>query len=144
MGSEGATPVLATNPVDQTASLPPYLIPAISMAEYAAKAKPPLSFEAELPLLKILDFGGGMLVFSLYYAVTNLIIFFFSAFQQGEARLRIQSTVGVCPPEVIFPMIALDENDPDWDMRSDIWSLACTVSPPLFFSFVLVVECILT
>ena len=141
MGSEGATPVLATNPVDQTASLPPYLIPAISMAEYAAKAKPPLSFEAEPPLLKILDFGGGMLVFSFYYAVTNLI--FPPAFKQGEARLRIQSTVGVCPPEVIFPMIALDEKDPNWDMRSDIWSLACTVSPPPFF-FVLVVECILT
>ena len=29
-----------------------------------------------------------------------------------------------------FPMIALDENDPNWEMRSDIWSLpvACTVS----------------
>jgi hypothetical protein len=28
-------------------------------------------------------------------------------------------------------MIALGDNDPDWDIRSDIWSLACTVSPLL-------------
>ena len=49
------TPILAVNPVDQTASFPPYLISSISIAEYLAKAKPPLSFEAESPLLKILD-----------------------------------------------------------------------------------------
>ena len=59
---ECVTPILAVNPVDQTASLPPYLIPAISMADYLAKATPPLSFETELPLLKILDFGGCKLL----------------------------------------------------------------------------------
>ena len=39
-----------------------------------------------------------------------------------------QSAVGIRPPETVFPMIALGDKDPYWDMRSDIWSLACTVS----------------
>ena len=61
---ECVTPILAVDPADQTASLPPYLIPAISMADYLAKAKPPLSLEADPPLLKILDFGGCTLLFT--------------------------------------------------------------------------------
>ena len=130
-------PILAVNAVDQTVSLPPYLLPAISMADYLAKAKPPLSFGTEPPLLKILDFGGCALPFHYFcicYAVPKLT---FSAFQQGEARPRIRSAIGIRPPETVFPMIALGDKDAYWDMRSDIWSLACTVS-----LFGLVVECI--
>ena len=63
------TPILAVDPVDQTVSLPPYLVPAISMAEYLVKSKPPLSFETELPLLKILDFGGCKLLFIILASV---------------------------------------------------------------------------
>ena len=47
---ECVTPIIAVNVADQTASLPPYLIPAISMADYLANAKPPQSFETEPPL----------------------------------------------------------------------------------------------
>jgi hypothetical protein len=36
----------------------------------------------------------------------------------------------VRPPEIVFPKAALGIVDPDWDMRGDIWSLACTVSRP--------------
>lgn len=40
----------------------------------------------------------------------------------------MQCAVDVSPPEIVFPRVALGISDPDWDMRSDIWSLACTVS----------------
>ena len=54
----------------------------------------------------------------------------------SEARPPTLSAIGERPPETVFPMIALGNNDPNWDMRSDIWYLVCTVS--------LVIECILT
>lgn len=39
----------------------------------------------------------------------------------------------ICPslyaaPEITFPRVALNTNDPPWDQRSDIWSLGVTVS----------------
>ena len=80
------------NPVDQTASFPPYLVPAISIAEYLAKAKPRLSIEAESPLLKILDFGGCTLFFSLHYAVTNLSFFSISA---GRSSIMLGDTLHI-------------------------------------------------
>jgi len=39
----------------------------------------------------------------------------------------MQCAVEVRPPEVAFPIVALGNNDPDWDVRSDIWSLGCTI-----------------
>jgi hypothetical protein len=55
-------PILAVNPMDQTGSLPLYLVVALSMAEYLAQARPPLLIEVDPPLLKILDFGNGALL----------------------------------------------------------------------------------
>ena len=56
------------------------------MAEYVVKAKPPLSFQAGSPVLKILDFGGGTLLFSLYhYAVTSDLTFFRSSISAGRS-----------------------------------------------------------
>jgi hypothetical protein len=55
------------------------------MADYLANAKPPLSFEAEPPLLKILDFGGCTLLFNCY-AVTNST---FSSISAGKPGLSI-------------------------------------------------------
>jgi hypothetical protein len=43
-------------------------------------------------------------------------------------RPPTQSAIKVRPPEIVFRMIALGHEDPDWDVRSDTWSLACTVS----------------
>jgi len=45
--------------MNQTASLPLYLVVALSTAEYLARARPPLPIEVDPPLLKILDFGNG-------------------------------------------------------------------------------------
>ena len=51
-------PVIAVDPANQTASLPPYMVAAISMADYMVKSMP---IEAHPhPSLKILDFGSGM------------------------------------------------------------------------------------
>jgi hypothetical protein len=69
------TLIFAINPMDQTASLPPYIVAAISMADYMVKSKTSLPIEAELPLLKILDFGSGVL---LVYDISNMLTFFFS------------------------------------------------------------------
>ena len=44
----------------------------------------------------------------------------------------MQCAVEVRPPEVAFPIVALGNNDPNWDVRSDIWSLGCTVGLPNF------------
>ena len=59
---ECVIPILAANLVDQTVSLPPYLIPNISMAAYLAKEKLLLTLEVESPFLKISDFGGRTLL----------------------------------------------------------------------------------
>lgn len=48
----------------------------------------------------------------------------------GEERSRSQCAIGVRAPEIAFPQVALKVMDPDWDARSDIWSLACTVRNP--------------
>ena len=55
-------PILAVNPMDQTASLPSYLVVALSTADYLAQARPPLPIEVDPPSLKILDFGNGALL----------------------------------------------------------------------------------
>ena len=99
------------------------------MADYLATANPPLPIEAEPPFLKILDFGNGALLFTI---LADVIYLGFSAYQQGEARPPTQSAIKVRPPEIVFPMVALGDNDPNWDLRGDIWSLACTVG--LFWS----------
>jgi hypothetical protein len=71
------TVVLTADPMDQTTSLPPYLVTSISMADYMVNAMPPLpSIEVEPPSLKILDFGNGMpllILFSLRIHHVNLL-----------------------------------------------------------------------
>ncbi|KAF8522372.1 kinase-like domain-containing protein, partial [Gautieria morchelliformis] len=103
------TVVLTVDPTHQTPSLPLYLVEPISMVDYIMKKAGP-NVEIAPPLLKILDFGG--------------------AFQVDEPRALIRCTSAVHPPEVVFPKFALGITDPDWDMRGDIWSLACTVRHP--------------
>ena len=108
------------------------------MADYLVKAKPPLSFEAEFPLLKILDFGGSAVRYSSLiqplYVVTNLT---FLAFQQGlgEARPPTQSAIGVHTSETVFPMIGRRRSQ----LGHAVWSLAGHERLALFG---LVVECI--
>ena len=87
------------------------------MTDYLAKAKSPLSFKTEPPLLKILDFGGCMLLFQLILlillcCVTN----FLKAFHQGEARPPTLYAIGVHSPEIIFSFVALGDNNPNWDV----------------------------
>jgi len=71
------TVVLTEDPMDQTTSLPPYLVTSISMADYMVNAIPPLhSIEVEPPSLKILDFGNSMpllILFSLRIHHINLL-----------------------------------------------------------------------
>lgn len=54
------TVVLTVDPMDQTTSLPPYLVTAISMADYMVNAVPSLPSIEVVPHLKILDFGNGV------------------------------------------------------------------------------------
>jgi hypothetical protein len=56
-GNPDCVPILAVNPMNQTASIPPYIVSAISMADYLAKSRPPLPIESYPPSLK-LDFGN--------------------------------------------------------------------------------------
>jgi hypothetical protein len=53
-------PVIAVDPENQTAYLPPYMVVAISMADYMVKS---MRIEAHpQPSLRILDFGSGVCV----------------------------------------------------------------------------------
>jgi hypothetical protein len=74
-GDPDCVPILAVNPMDQTSALPPYIVSAISMADYLAKATPPLPIEARPPSLKLLDFGSGTLplIIARRYGVTWLL-----------------------------------------------------------------------
>jgi serine/threonine-protein kinase SRPK3 len=124
-GDPECTVVLPVNPADQSASLPSYLVTAISMADYMVKSRPPLASAEFLPSLKILDFGNGtplLVIFSGGFNIGPI-----AAYLKNEPRPKMQCAVGVRPPEVVFPAVALGDEDPDWDMRSDIWSLGCTV-----------------
>jgi hypothetical protein len=51
-----------------------------------------------------------------------------TAFRRGELRPLMRCAVKVRPPEVVFPQMVLGNEDPEWDMQGDIWSLGCTVS----------------
>ena len=116
--------VLTVDPMDQTTSLPPYVVTAISMADYLVNAAPSLPCVHVVPL-NILDFGNGMPVFIIFsWRIHNIT----QIFRKGDVRPPMHCAVGVRSPEVVFSMVALGNNDPDWDMRSDIWSLGCAVS----------------
>ena len=125
--------------MDQTKSLPPYLVTAISMADYMVNAVSSSPSVEVVPPLKILDFGNGMALFIIFLenSQRNPNI---TAFRKGDVRPPMQCAVGVRPPEVVFSTVALGNNDPDWDMRSDIWSLGCTVS---LFNFYLSRPCLI-
>jgi hypothetical protein len=64
-------PVVAVDPENQNEFLPPYMVVAISMADYMVKS---MRIEAHpQPSLKILDFGGGT-----FMGLINVIYLFFS------------------------------------------------------------------
>ncbi|KAF8908482.1 kinase-like domain-containing protein, partial [Mucidula mucida] len=70
--------------------------------------------EDSLPLLRIIDFS--------------------SAYRKTNVRPMYHSVPAVWPPEVLFAKMALNDPDPEWDERGDIWALACTV-------FELILDC---
>jgi hypothetical protein len=61
VGVPECIPVVAVDPMNQSASLPPYLVVAFSMRDYLAHARPPLPIEDLTPMLKVMDFGNGAL-----------------------------------------------------------------------------------
>jgi serine/threonine-protein kinase SRPK3 len=132
-GPPECTVVLTADPMDQTTSFPPYLVTSISIVDYMVNAKPPLpSIEVEPSSLKILDFGSGVPSLILFSLRIHHIKPAITASHKDQQRPRMQCAVAVCPPEVAFSIVALGNNDPDWDVQSDIWSLGCTVGLPNF------------
>jgi hypothetical protein len=67
------TVVLPINPGKQTASLPPYLVTAMSMADYMVNADPPLP-GIGVPSLKILDFGSGTSMLMIFSAEITWVL----------------------------------------------------------------------
>lgn len=64
-------PVIAVDPANQTASLPLYMVVAISMADYMVKSMP-----IDRPSLKIMDFGSGVCL-GLINHINPLLLYFF-------------------------------------------------------------------
>jgi hypothetical protein len=83
--SPDCVPILAVNPMDQTASLPPYIVAAISMADYMVESKSPLPIEAQPPSLKILDFGNGAL---LGYGISCVLTWYFQHISREKSGHR--------------------------------------------------------
>jgi hypothetical protein len=93
--------------MDQTASLPPYLIGAIGMADPLAKAKRPLLFETQLSSLKTSDFGNGTLALTLPTAGSYTASVTWISQHIGREKPDIShSAVQVRSPGIVFPMIA--------------------------------------
>jgi hypothetical protein len=61
LGNPECVPILPVKLMNQTASLPHYLVMPISMARYLSEEIATL--EVEQPTLKVLDFGSGPLLF---------------------------------------------------------------------------------
>jgi len=102
-GSPECTVVLTADPMDQTTSLPPYLVTSISMADYMVNAKSSLpSIEVEPPSLKILDFGSGMYAIAHPFLSERIhhITLLSTAFNkdQHQQRPRMQCADEVRPP----------------------------------------------
>ncbi|KAJ6577841.1 kinase-like domain-containing protein [Mycena capillaripes] len=83
-------------------SYPPYLSGNLDLGEFLGLHAPdnlgrPLS-------VRIFDFGGAYVV-------------------DGSAPPRPVTPPFYAAPEIVFPQVALNEKDPQWDQRSHIWSL---------------------
>ncbi|KAJ7213574.1 kinase-like domain-containing protein [Mycena pura] len=95
-------PVIPFSPLCDPHSYPPYLCGKLDLGEFLSDCAPdivghPLS-------VRIFDFGGAYVV-------------------DGSAPPRPVTPPFYLAPEIVFPQVALNKEDPPWDQWSDIWSL---------------------
>ncbi|KAJ7213568.1 kinase-like domain-containing protein [Mycena pura] len=98
-------PVIPFSPFCDPHSYPPYLCDNLDLSEFLSRWAPD---SVEHPLsVRIYDFGGAYVV-------------------DGSAPPRPATPLFYLAPEIVFPQVALNKEDPPWDQRSDIWSLGVT------------------
>lgn len=54
-----------------------------------------------------------------------------SAFERHARPEYLNNPPDFVPPEVLFFKRSAGAVDGDWDLRTDLWSLGCTVNSPL-------------
>ncbi|KAJ7277019.1 kinase-like domain-containing protein [Mycena rebaudengoi] len=83
-------------------SYPPYLCGNLDLGEFVSRHAPDI---VGRPLsVRIFDFGSAYIV-------------------DGSAPPPPVTPPFYAAPEIVFPQVALNKEDPPWDQRSDIWSL---------------------
>ncbi|KAF7344237.1 Protein kinase domain-containing protein [Mycena venus] len=83
-------------------SYPPYLCGNLDLGEFLGLRAPDI---VGRPLsVRIFDFGSAYIV-------------------DGSVPPRPVTPPFYAAPEIVFPQVALNKEDPPWDQRSDIWSL---------------------
>ena len=116
------TPVVPWGLPESRKLLPPYLLSPLSVLDDFLYGK-----EGELMngSVKIVDFGNGT------YAVLPVEIKFLicTAFRKTDKRRVSNAPDIISAPEVRFFRLSSGKVDNDWDLRSDIWTMACSVSP---------------
>ncbi|KAJ7263891.1 kinase-like domain-containing protein [Mycena rebaudengoi] len=95
-------PLIPLSPHCDPHSYPPYLCGNLDVGEFVDLHAPDIG---KRPLsVRILDFGSAYVV-------------------DGSAPPRPVTPAFYAAPEIVFPQVALNKEDPPWDQRSDIWSL---------------------
>lgn len=100
--SHELTVVLPTNPVDQTASLPAYLVAPVSLGAYYDKLA-----GSDEPQTKIFDFG--------------------SAHRPGALPLAFTCALPACSPEIIFARVVEKIENPQIESPADVWALGTAI-----------------
>ncbi|KAJ7888928.1 kinase-like domain-containing protein, partial [Mycena olivaceomarginata] len=95
---------------DHPHSYPPYLCGNMDLGEFLGDFAPDV-LQRPLPV-RILDFGSAYIM-------------------DGSAPPPPHTPPCYAAPEITFPRVALNTNDPPWDQRSDIWSLLHYLSSTL-------------
>ena len=113
--------------MDQTTSLPPYVVTAISMADYMVNAVPLLPSVEVVPPLKILDFGNGMPLFIIFSLRIHNVTQILQRFEKVMCDLLCSALLGCALQKLFSPRSLLEIMIPI-GICSDIWSLGCTVS----------------
>ncbi|TFK68438.1 kinase-like protein [Pluteus cervinus] len=96
------TIVLPSSAINQTPSLPPYVVAPCNLSAYYNKLA-----NSDLPKTKLIDFG--------------------SAHEAGKSPLHFQCAVEACAPEVVFSRVVEDVDNPPMEPPTDIWALGAAI-----------------